>query len=67
MVEILPDIGGQVQGVYQEVPKLAAGIEAIQEQLRVSGVNVLIQLKFGLLKASGHKHLTNNSTGTPEL
>jgi methyl-accepting chemotaxis protein len=36
IVEILPDIGNQVQGVYQEVPKLAAGIEAIQEHLRVS-------------------------------
>lgn len=36
MVEILPDIGDQVHGLYQEVPRLADGIEAIQEQLRVS-------------------------------
>lgn len=29
MVGILPDIGNQVQGICQEVPRLAAGIEAI--------------------------------------
>jgi hypothetical protein len=55
MVDILPDIGNQVQGVYQEVPKLAARIEAIQEQL-----------EFALLKFSVHKHLEYNGNEISE-
>jgi methyl-accepting chemotaxis protein len=36
LVEALPVIGDQMQGIYQEVPKIVSGIEAIREKLKVS-------------------------------
>jgi hypothetical protein len=65
MVEILPDIGDQVQDVYQEVPKLVAGIEAIQEQLTVSSCKCLETDGVCIAKVSGHEYLQNSGNGTP--
>jgi hypothetical protein len=65
IIEILLDIGDQVQGVYQEVSKLVAGIEAIQEQLTVGSCKRHKTDGVCIAKISGHECLQNSGSGTP--